>query len=210
MARRACSLLTSPWYGDPVRISTLLTFTLVPPVAYLAVRLVDGAGSARTRVIAAALIVTAVAGQGLVSGWRMVHRNYADFSVVTASDRKAFDWLRVHTSADERVLNGLADGSQWLYPLTGVALVNPTNAESGTESVDRRWLTGHADFVRDGPRTEALLRRLNVRYALVGERTFPRTDNVLHADALAASGRWHEVYRSGSARVFELTPADGS
>jgi hypothetical protein len=208
---RGVQLVTSPWYGMPARISPFLTALMVP-LAACTVCAAHRAGrkppGPLPALLAGSVVGAAVLG-GLTAGASMIRTNYLSYSVVGPADLQAFRWLAQRVGPQERVLNGRADGSQWLYALAGVATTNWAKQSAPTgEAAERDWLTAHAASGWGNPRVAADLRRLNVRYAYVGDNFFPDTDNLLHGDQLAAAPSWRLAYSSGRARVFELRPPD--
>ena len=150
------------------------------------------------------IAVAAITVQGLWSGWGTVHGSYAQFSVVSAPDRACFGWLRTHLQPGERVLNGRADGSGWMYALDGLPAVTMIISGKGTPQEERNWLTDNADFIRDPQRAASLLQQLAVSYAFVGDRLYPDRDDALAVPALEASGRWRVVHTCDGATVLEL------
>jgi len=208
-------VLTSPWYSMPDRMSPYLTYLMVPFAAsILAFRWRNdsptGASSPLAKIVVGALTLAAVTG-GLSSSIPTVRGNYVDYSLVSNADRRAFTWLAIHTEPGERVLNGRADESQWLYAIAGVVTTNWAKLQyPGPEAAERDWLTKNAALGWEDRRVAADLRRLNVRFAYVGDDFFPKTDNLLSGDQLAASPYWRVAYRSGKARVFVLLPQTAS
>lgn len=201
-------LITSPWYSMQARISPFLTFLLVPLAASVAETLKPSRRHGRSALVTVAVLATfggAIVG-GLRSGAVLVHDNYRDFSVVGGADKRAFAWLAGRVRPGERVLNGRADGSQWMFPLSGVVSTNwaKLNAPAG-EAAERDWLTRHAAEGWGNDRVAADLERLKIRYAYVGDNLFPNTDNLLDGGGLAASPYWSLAFSSDGVRVFELS-----
>lgn len=208
---RPVLLLTSPWYSNPGRMSTLLTFAMVPLAAYIAVDEQFHQKAARWGIrptfMVKVLLACAVFG-GCLSGSVHIQQNYRDYSLIGSQDSRAFRWLAVHSRSGERVLNGRADGSQWMYPVANVVPLSWVKlAAPGPEVRERDWLTANAAKGWSDPRVAADLQSLHVRYAYVGNDFFPETENVLDGDALARSRYWRLAYSSGGVRVFELLPA---
>ena len=207
-------LITSPWYSMPARMSPYLTYLLVPLAASV-VGLISRRHKGREgpdllrRTVIGTILALALVG-GVTSSAAVVRDNYRDYSLIGSADRQAFEWLADRTDREGLVLNGSADGSEWLYALAGV----PTTSWSkfttgGGEPGERAWLAEHASRGWTDPRVAADLKRLRIHYAYVGDNVFPDDHNRLSGNALATSPNWRLVYQSGGARVFELLRPTG-
>lgn len=202
LARR----LATPWYANGPRLLATLT---VPVVVLVGIGVAWLAGRVRWRVGlvavvgSAAVLVPAVATCAVLGS-----RTYNAYSPVTSGDRDAYAWLADHVAPGERVLNDSHDGSMWMYPLATVAPVfGPKSDLWQTAEWDERWyLLAHAADLGSDVRAQQAARDLSVRYIMVGERVIYGAGRQLDPNALLDSAALQEVYRSGSARIFEILP----
>ncbi|HET8971608.1 MAG TPA: DUF6541 family protein, partial [Candidatus Nanopelagicales bacterium] len=198
--------LATPWYANGYR----LLVTLVVVVAVLV-----GIGAAalagrpwpRVALVGVALAAFVAVPSVLLSAV-IGSRTYAAYSVVTAADRDTYAWLAAHTGPGERVLNDSHDGSMWMYPLAGVAPVFGPKSDlwADPQWADRWYLLKNAADLGTDPRARAIAAEESVRYIAVGDRVVYGAGRQLDRAALAQSSVLREVYRSGSAVVFEIVP----
>lgn len=200
LARR----LATPWYANGPRLLATLT---VPILVLAGVGVAWLAGRTRTRIALVAIVgAVAVLVPAIATCAVLGSRTYNAYSVVTSGDRDTYAWLAEHVDPGERVLNDSHDGSMWMYPLQTVAPVfGPKSDLWQTAAWDERWyLLEHAADLGSDVRAQQAARDLGVRYIVVGERVVFGAGRQLDPGALLDSAALQEVYRSGSARVFEI------
>ena len=196
--------LGTPWYANGFRLLATLTVPLLVLVGIGVGRL---AGLAWVRVTAvsavllALLAVPATAICGVLGS-----RTYSAYSVVTADDRDVYAWLGAHVVPGERVLNDSHDGSMWMYPLADAAPVFGPKSDLWTTPAwqDRWYLLQHIADIASDPRAARIAHELSVRYVAVGDRVVYGEARQLDPNLLLDARGLREVYRSGSARVFEI------
>ncbi len=136
--------------------------------------------------------------------------NYSGGPTVSNDERQAFDWLAAHVAPGERVMNGKADGSVWMYALDGVQPVEWTfyGAEMNTPA---GYLSVYLDDIDKFPHVRELLTDLKVRYVFVGKgKVTPDTNS---GPGLEPPRRRPPASRSSSAtpalHVYEIEGQQG-
>lgn len=204
--------LTAPWYGQSFRLLAQAWTLATIPVGVGAVAAADTLRRRMPGRVGAALVVALAAACAvplLVQSSRVADDAYTG-SVVTAADRAAFAWLAQHTAPGERVLNDPKDGSVWAYALTDgrVAPVFGPKPLYGwahyPDWSERLDLLDGAARIPSDPGLTRLAEDWDVRYVLVGERTFDSVHRNLDLEALTAAPGVTEVFRSGAAHVFQV------
>ncbi len=196
--------LATPWYANGPRLLATLT---VPVVVLVGIGVARLAGRSRWRIeLVALLTAVTVLVPAIATCAVLGSRTYNAYSVVTAGDRDTYAWLADHVRPGERVLNDSHDGSMWMYPLETVAPVfGPKSDLWQTPAWDERWyLLEHAADLGSDSRAQRAARDLGVRYIAVGERVVFGAGRQLEPDVLLDSAALQEVYRSGSARIFQI------
>jgi hypothetical protein len=195
------------WYSNGYRIMS----TLAPPLAVLVGVGVAWLSGLRLRVVSGPVLVALaclVAVPAAALSLALGQGTYYYYSVVTGPDRAAYAWLGAHSRPGERVLNDSYDGSMWMYVLGGAAPVfGPKSDMWKTPAWRERWyLLAHAEAMATDAHEQALARKYDVRYIVVGERVIGSLTRQLDPSALAASPALREVFRSGDAVVYEIVP----
>ncbi|GAB3136878.1 hypothetical protein GCM10027258_11830 [Amycolatopsis stemonae] len=163
----------------------------------------------------AGLVVLAVVVAGL-SGGGYVGRNaarlqysYNDGPTVGNDERSAFDWLAAHVAPGEHVMNGKADGSVWMYALSGVQPVEWTfyGAEADTPA---GFLSRYLDDIDRYPHVRKLLTDLKVRYLFLGKgRVQPTSFNGPGLKNIDGNPGFKVVFHNAGATVYEIEGQQG-
>jgi hypothetical protein len=135
--------------------------------------------------------------------------NYSGGPTVSNDEREAFHWLAAHVAPGERVMNGKADGSVWMYALDGVQPVEWTfyGAEPNTPA---GYLAVYLNDIGKYPRVRELLTDLKVRYVFVGKgRVTTGTHNGVGLDHLESDPGFKLVFRNPGASVYEIEGQEG-
>jgi hypothetical protein len=135
--------------------------------------------------------------------------NYGPGPTVSNDERQAFDWLAAHVAPGERVMNGKADGSVWMYALDGVQPVEWTfyGAEGNTPAA---YLSVYLDDIDRFPHVRELLTDLKVRYVFVGKgKVTPDTYNGPGLSHLDTTPGFKRVFQNPGASVYEIEGQQG-
>lgn len=162
-----------------------------------------------------AVLLLAVVLGGL-SGGGYIGRNavrlaarYQDGPTVSKAEEAAYDWLAQHTVPGERVMNNKADGSAWMYALSGVTPVEWSfyGAGPGTTAA---YLSDQVDQVGRSPRVRRDLTDLHVRYVIQGKGLATVTAIQSAGVARIAEGpMFHVVFRNSDATIYEIAGQSG-
>ncbi|HEY3469076.1 MAG TPA: DUF6541 family protein [Amycolatopsis sp.] len=134
---------------------------------------------------------------------------YGGGPTVSDAERAAFSWLATRVKPGERVMNGKADGSVWMYALDGVQPVEWTfyGAEGDTPA---GYLGVYLDDIDRFPRVRELLTDLKVRYVFVGNGLVtPDQKNGPGLRDLSANPEFKVVFRNPGATVYEIEGQQG-
>lgn len=204
-------LVMAPWYGTGTRlgaqVAALAPLLLGPGIVTVARRTRERPRATVAAVTALAVVVGSVV---VVESAATSTSALSAYSVVTANDRVAFQWLAEHVGPDERVLNDDQDGSTWSYEASR-AVVHPVfgprpsgGFEGHPEWASRLHLQATVQDVGVDPTTRQEAEDWSVRYVLVGERRFDDGEGVLDRAALASSPGLRLVFSAGDAQVYEI------
>lgn len=198
-----------PWYSDPDRLMAQAAGLLPVLVGagWAVLRALPARRPGRRIVAVLGVLAAAVlAAQAVAAASDGLTR----YSVVTPDDRAAYAWLAAHVRPGDRVLNDHRDGSVWAYDATRGAVAPVFGAKpSGGFETDpwfapaMRLQAGIGRLAAD-PSLRDDARALDVRYVVVGSRTFSEAPRLLDVAAMSASPALREVFRAGDARVFEI------
>jgi hypothetical protein len=131
-------------------------------------------------------------------------------SVVTPADRAAFAWLGSNVRPGDTVLNDQRDGSVWAFEQTAgaVRLLFDIKPSGGFEGYDawaaRLYLRDNVGDWATDPVVRKVAADFDVRWVLVGERTFDDSPPSIDVGAVLAIPGAREVFRQGDAVVVEL------
>ena len=171
---------------DPARVAPISVAVLGVVLAFLSNGAYIGRNSSR-----------------LAEGMPDVH-GYASDHTVSAGERKAFAWLREHVDEGERVMNGVYDGTVWMYALSGVQPVVWT-FRGPPRGGSARLLTERLDQLDDKGPLRAALNALNVRYVVMGDGFvrdwYERTDGMR---MLEYNPNFAIAYRNADAVVYRI------
>ncbi len=207
----APGLLAAPWYGNGDRLAAQAAALLPCLVGVGVISLWAASRRARRRRIVTAgvagIVGVVMAAQAVVTA----NGSISQWSVVTPADRAAFAWLASHVRPGERVLNDHRDGSVWAYASSGGVVVPVFGAKPGggfendPAFADRLLLRSSVAKIATDEAVREAARTWSVRYVLVGERTVGDSPRLIDADSLPDAAGLREVFRSGDARVYEIT-----
>jgi hypothetical protein len=213
--------LTSPWWNDQFRLVALATVPLCVIAGHGLAQVHDLLGR-RVHVplvtAAAAAAVLVLLSGGLYAGVnvRQSHRAYGytareDQSfAVTKNEVLAMQRLGDLVGPGERVLNDRNDGSQWMYAVAGVHPV-AGHYDGTLESPDVFTLQAHFRDYDTDERVRAAVRRLHVRYVLIGRgyvREYNRRATGLRD--LGGADFLTKVYENEDAVVYRLVAPGGA
>ncbi|CAB4941367.1 MAG: hypothetical protein F2842_04495 [Actinobacteria bacterium] len=195
--------LTVPWYSRSDRLVMNEIFLFSPLAALGAVSLLTRISRVSVRSLAVVAAAGLVAAPALVVSRGVVDAAYEQGSLAGIHERAAFDWLATRVSPGERVLNDPADGSGWMWTLSGVPplfAVAPHQIEGWG---NRTVLIDSASEVGSDLAVRGFADLWRVRYAYVGPRVFPEHEASLSVRQLVDGGGWRVVFRSGGATVLQ-------
>ncbi len=138
-----------------------------------------------------------------------VAMNYGEGPSVSKGEEEAYNWLAAHVVPGERVMNDKADGSVWMYALSGVTPVEWTyyGAEFTTKS---GWLSVFLNDINREPRVREALTDLKVRYVVVGKgQVTPTTKRAVGLQRLDITPGFKRVFTNGDASVYEIEGQQG-
>ncbi|MGW7530914.1 DUF6541 family protein [Amycolatopsis sp. NPDC054798] len=139
--------------------------------------------------------------------------NYTDRSTVSKGEEVAYAWLGQHTMPGEHVMNSKADGSMWMYALSGVMPVE-WNFYGAAPNTRAAYLSDRVDQIGENPRVREDLADLHVRYVLQSHG--PAAHNATPSAGVAriAEGpAFRVVFRNSDVTIYEIagqSGADGS
>ncbi|WP_410576514.1 DUF6541 family protein [Amycolatopsis sp. lyj-108] len=135
--------------------------------------------------------------------------NYGEGPSVSKGEEAAYAWLGKHVVPGERVMNDKADGSVWMYALSGVQPVEWTNygAEFTTKA---GWLSVFLNDINREPRVREALTDLKVRYVLVGKgKVAPNAQSAVGLQRLDITPGFKRVFHNLDASVYEIEGQQG-
>ncbi|MFI9448752.1 DUF6541 family protein [Amycolatopsis sp. NPDC052450] len=135
--------------------------------------------------------------------------NYGEGPSVSKAEEAAYAWLGKHVVPGERVMNDKADGSVWMYALSGVQPVEWTNygAEFTTKA---GWLSVFLNDINREPRVREALTDLKVRYVLVGKgKVAPNAQSAVGLQRLDITPGFKRVFHNLDASVYEIEGQQG-
>ncbi len=125
---------------------------------------------------------------------------------VSPDEVVAMEKLAEFAEPGERALNDRLDGTVWTYAISGVRTVSGHFDETLSPS-DARLLEWNFRDYRTNPEVEAAVRRLNVRWVILGQYGYPpgapRQAGLRDLDGLSFVT---EVYRNPDAVIYRLNP----
>jgi len=168
-----------------------------------------------TAAIAGALVIGLVV--SVLSRGGYIGRNSARLALsygndgpsVSKAEEEAYAWLGQHVVPGERVMNNKADGSVWMYALSGVQPVEWTNygAEFTTKA---GWLSVFLNDINREPRVREALTDLKVRYVLVGKgKVAPNVQTAVGLQRLDITPGFKRVFHNSDASVYEIEGQQG-
>ncbi|WET79295.1 hypothetical protein P3102_35595 [Amycolatopsis sp. QT-25] len=135
--------------------------------------------------------------------------NYGEGPSVSKGEEEAYAWLGKHVVPGERVMNDRADGSVWMYALSGVQPVEWTNygAEFTTKA---GWLSVFLNDINREPRVREALTDLKVRYVLVGKgKVAVNAQSAVGLQRLDITPGFKRVFQNPDASVYEIEGQQG-
>jgi hypothetical protein len=137
-------------------------------------------------------------------------RTYA--SPVSHDSQRAFAYLAAHAGPNDRVLDDLENhGDLWMYVDDGVRTVfgNPPLIGGATVSwKDRLYLRGQLKRVATDPCVGRLLHAYNVTYVFYSSAKMWGGKPKITLKALQLTHFFHQVFISGTVRVFQVVAPD--
>ncbi|GAA5104988.1 DUF6541 family protein [Haloechinothrix salitolerans] len=104
----------------------------------------------------------------------------------------------------ERVLNDRADGSVWLYAITGVKSV-AAHFDDKVPPPDAKYLAEHFNEYETDPEVRAAVDRLNVHHVFIGSGLWPGLGRAPGLTGLADADYLDVVYRNSDAVIYRIT-----
>ncbi|MFD1147629.1 DUF6541 family protein [Saccharothrix hoggarensis] len=223
--------VTSPWWNDQFRLIALVCVPLCVVAGHglalahdwlkgLAGTVLRGRGGATVPVLSAGVVVLAFV---LLSGGLYVNLNTAQVArgygngvgqndhdaVVSRNELLAMTELGKLVQPGERVMNDRNDGTLWMYAIAGVRPI-AGHYDGSAESPDIALLQGRFNEYDENPAVRAAVKRLNVRYAIVG-RGFVRgwMERAPGLRDLNGKPFLEKVYENEDAIVYKLVPEPG-
>ncbi|MFD2468434.1 DUF6541 family protein [Amycolatopsis silviterrae] len=215
--------VTSVFYNDHWRIAALVPLAGAvafgefahTAVAWLVRKMQPRVKLKPVALTGVAVLLLAVVLGGL-SGGGYVGRNavrlsttYKDGPTVSKAEEAAYAWLGQHTVPGEHVMNNKADGSAWMYALSGVMPVewNYYGAEGNTKAA---YLSAWVDQVDKYPQVRKDLTDLHVRYVIQGKGL--AADNAIQSVGVARiteGPMFRVVFRNPDATIYQIAGQSG-
>ncbi|KZB83230.1 DUF6541 family protein [Amycolatopsis regifaucium] len=156
------------------------------------------------------LVVTALSKGGYIGrNSSTLAMKYGDGPAVSKAEEAAYTWLGQHVVPGERVMNDKADGSVWMYALSGVQPVEWTNygAEFTTKA---GWLSVFLNDINREPRVRQALDELKVRYVIVGKgKVAPASKPAVGLQRLDITPGFKRVFHNSDASIYEIEGQQG-
>jgi hypothetical protein len=135
--------------------------------------------------------------------------NYGDGPTVSKAEEAAYTWLAQHTAPGEPVMNDKADGSVWMYALSGVTPVEWT-FYGANPSTKAGYLSVWLDDIDKYPQVRKDLTDLHVRYVIVGKgMVTPTAERSVGVSRVAPGPEFHEVFRNNGATIYQIEGQQG-
>lgn len=211
--------LTRPWWNDQFRFAAIVVpfFAIIAGTGLVAVVdvVVGRIPAAGHRVAVPAVVVILVLGFGVLSHGFYVPTNearvasgYGDGPTVSKGEQQGYQALAKIAGTQGKVLNDPNDGSGWMYTLADAMPLFPQPiAGTGGLPADRLLLLEQFKNIDTNPAVRAAVKRLDVRYVLVGTG-FIRRDGK-RAPGLESLGfvqSLSEVWSDDAVKIYRILP----
>ncbi|WP_034267357.1 DUF6541 family protein [Haloechinothrix halophila] len=123
---------------------------------------------------------------------------------VSQAELTAMRKMAAFAEPGERVLNDRADGSVWLYAITGVKSV-AAHFDDKVPPPDAQYLAEHFNDYETDPEVRAAVERLNVRHVFIGSGLWPGFGRAPGLTGLADADFLEVVYRNQDAVIYRIT-----
>lgn len=210
--------LTGPFYNDHWRIAALIPLAGAVAFGEFTSSMGEAIGGhihrwrpAWSQTTAATMSVVLIGAiLGLLGNGAYIGRNssrlastYQDHNTVSDGERAAYQWLAGHVGEGQRVMNGVFDGSVWMYALSGVKPVVWHFGPVGDGPT--ALLTHRLDEIGEHGPVRVALDKLDVQYVIVGDGLIRSwNERARGLRELRSNSNFHIVYRNADAVIYRI------